>query len=202
MLSRRILLAGAALSVPAVATAQQPRPAPRPAAHPAPAHGARKPAEAPAPTGSPANTPLGPLDTAARWAVILDFNTGATLLDKDADAPMPPSSMTKLMTMYIVYSLLKSGRLQLTQELPVSERAWRMGGSKMFVQIGSQVKVEDLIRGMIVQSGNDACIVFAEAIAGSEEQFAEQMNQKARELGLSNTPISATRRAGRTPSSA
>ena len=184
MLSRRILLAGAALSVPAVATAQQPRPAPRPAAHPAPAHGARKPAEAPAPTGSPANTPLGPLDTAARWAVILDFNTGATLLDKDADAPMPPSSMTKLMTMYIVYSLLKSGRLQLTQELPVSERAWRMGGSKMFVQIGSQVKIEDLIRGVIVQSGNDACIVFAEAIAGSEEQFAEQMNQKARELGL------------------
>ena len=154
----------------------------RPAAHPA--HGPRRPAEAPAPTGSPANTPLGPLDTAARWAVILDFNTGATLLDKDADAAMPPSSMTKLMTMYIVYSLLKSGRLQLTQELPVSERAWRMGGSKMFVQIGSQVKVEDLIRGVIVQSGNDACIVFAEAIAGSEEQFAELMNQKARELGL------------------
>ena len=116
--------------------------------------------------------------------MILDFNTGATLLDKDADAAMPPSSMTKLMTMYIVYSLLKSGRLQLTQELPVSERAWRMGGSKMFVQIGSQVKVEDLIRGVIVQSGNDACIVFAEAIAGSEEQFAELMNQKARELGL------------------
>ncbi len=185
MLSRRILLAGAALGVPALAAAQQPRPAQHPAVHPAaPAHGARKPAEAAVPTGSPANTPLGPLDTAARWAVILDFNTGATLLDKDADAPMPPSSMTKLMTMYIVYSLLKSGRLQLTQELPVSERAWRMGGSKMFVQIGSQVKVEDLIRGVIVQSGNDACIVFAEAIAGSEEQFAEQMNQKARELGL------------------
>jgi D-alanyl-D-alanine carboxypeptidase (penicillin-binding protein 5/6) len=95
--------------------------------------------------------------------------------------------MTKLMTAYIVYGMLKSGRLKLDQELPVSERAWRMGGSKMFVQIGTQVKVEDLIRGMIVQSGNDACIVLAEGIAGSEEQFVELMNQKARELGLKNT---------------
>ncbi len=187
MLSRRLLLAGAALGVPCLGVtgpaAAEPRP-PHAGAHPPTGRGGRKPPDAAAPTGSPANTPLGPLDTAARWAVILDFTTGATLLDKDADVPMPPSSMTKLMTMYIVYGLLKSGRLKLDQELPVSERAWRMGGSKMFVQIGSQVKVEDLIRGVIVQSGNDACIVFAEAIAGSEEQFAEQMNQKARELGL------------------
>ena len=188
MLGRRILLTGAAfLGLPGLTAAQQAHPGPRSAGRPAPAHGPRKPTEPAAPTGSPATTPLGPLDTAARWAVILDFNTGATLLDKDADAPMPPSSMTKLMTMYIVYGLLKSGRLKLDQELPVSERAWRMGGSKMFVQIGSQVKVEDLIRGVIVQSGNDACIVFAEAIAGSEEQFAEQMNQKARELGLTQS---------------
>ena len=186
MLSRRLLLAGAAAGVPAIASAQT-RPAQHPAAHPATPRGGRKPAEVPVPTGSPANTPLGPLDTAAKWAVIVDYTTGATLLDKDADAPMPPSSMTKLMTMYIVYGLLKSGRLQLTQELPVSERAWRMGGSKMFVAIGSQVKVEDLIRGVIVQSGNDACIVFAEAIAGSEEQFADLMNQKAKEIGLTNT---------------
>ena len=97
---------------------------------------------------------------------------------------MPPSSMTKLMTVYIVYDRLKQGKLKLDDELPVTERAWRMGGSKMFVQIGSQVKVEDLIRGMIVQSGNDACIVLAEGIAGSEEQFAELMNQKGKELGL------------------
>jgi D-alanyl-D-alanine carboxypeptidase (penicillin-binding protein 5/6) len=197
MLNRRTLLAGAALSVPGLgvvgagmpgAAAELPHPpAARAAAHGAAAHGARKPAEPPAPPGSPANTPLGPLDTAAKWAVIIDFNTGATLLDKDADAPMPPSSMTKLMTMYIVYGMLKSGRLQLTQELPVSERAWRMTGSKMFVQIGAQVKVEDLVRGVIVQSGNDACIVFAEAVAGSEEQFAELMNQKARELGMTQT---------------
>jgi serine-type D-Ala-D-Ala carboxypeptidase (penicillin-binding protein 5/6) len=101
--------------------------------------------------------------------------------------PMVPSSMTKLMTAYIVYGMLKAGRLKLDQELPVSERAWRMQGSKMFVQVGTQVKVEDLIRGMIVQSGNDACIVLAEGIAGSEEQFVDLMNKKAKELGLTNS---------------
>jgi len=97
---------------------------------------------------------------------------------------MPPSSMTKLMTAYIIYGMLKSGRLTLTQELPVSERAWRMQGSKMFVPLGGSVTVEDLIRGVIVQSGNDACIVLAEAVAGSEEGFAELMNTRAKELGL------------------
>jgi D-alanyl-D-alanine carboxypeptidase (penicillin-binding protein 5/6) len=91
------------------------------------------------------------------------------------------------MTAYLVYGALKSGKLRLTDELPVSEKAWRMQGSKMFVQIGSNVKVEDLIRGMIVQSGNDACIVLAEGIAGSEEQFVELMNAKAKEIGLTNT---------------
>jgi D-alanyl-D-alanine carboxypeptidase (penicillin-binding protein 5/6) len=169
MLNRRTLLAGAALA-PAAAQAQHR--APR--AHPAP----------PAPTGTPATTSLGPIDTSAKWAIVLDFNSGATLLDKDGDGSMPPSSMTKLMTMYIVYGMLKSGRLSLTQELPVSERAWKMQGSKMFVPLGGQVKVEDLVRGVIVQSGNDACIVLAEAIAGSEEQFVDLMNQKAKELGL------------------
>jgi D-alanyl-D-alanine carboxypeptidase (penicillin-binding protein 5/6) len=194
MLSRRILLAGTAVALPALALAQTPpqtpaQPAPRPAQRPLQRNGQPRgrPPREPVPTGSPAATPIGPLDTAARWAVILDYTTGATLLDKEADAPMPPSSMAKLMTMYIVYSMLKSGRLQLTQELPVSERAWRMQGSKMFVGIGSQVKVEDLIRGVIVQSGNDACIVFAEALAGSEDQFADLMNQKAKELGLQHS---------------
>jgi len=117
----------------------------------------------------------------------MDYNTGATLLDKDGSAPMPPSSMTKLMTAYIVYGMLKSGRMSLGQELPVSERAWRMQGSKMFVPLNGSVKVEDLIRGVIVQSGNDACIVLAEAVAGSEEGFAELMNVKAKELGLTTS---------------
>jgi D-alanyl-D-alanine carboxypeptidase (penicillin-binding protein 5/6) len=135
----------------------------------------------------PAATPIGPVDTEARWAIITDFNTGATLLDKHADDEMTPSSMTKLMTAYIVYGKLKAGQLKLDQMLPVSEKAWRMGGSKMFVQIGTQVSVEDLIRGMIVDSGNDACIVLAEGIAGSEEQFVDLMNARARQLGLTHT---------------
>lgn len=173
MLNRRLLLAATALA-PATAYAQARRP-----------NGTlRRVPPSPPPTGNPATTPLGPLDTAAKWALIMDFNTGATLLEKEGDVPMPPSSMTKLMTAYIVYSMLKSGRLQLTQELPVSERAWKMQGSKMFVPVNGSVKVEDLIRGMIVQSGNDACIVLAEAIAGSEEGFVDLMNQKAKELGL------------------
>jgi serine-type D-Ala-D-Ala carboxypeptidase (penicillin-binding protein 5/6) len=182
VLSRRLLLASVALLAGPARAQQMPKrlPAVRPGSPKAP------PGEPATPT-TPAQTPVGPLDTAARWAVIVDYNTGATLLDKDADVAMPPSSMTKLMTAYIIYGLLKAGRLSLTQELPVSERAWRMGGSKMFVQIGTQVHVEDLIRGMIVQSGNDACIVLAEGVAGSEEQFVELMNQKAKELGLTNS---------------
>ena len=137
--------------------------------------------------GGAANTPLGPMDTTAQWAVILDFNTGATLLDKLADAEMPPSSMTKLMTAYIVYSKLKAGTLRLDQSFPVSEHAWRTQGSKMFVELGGQIKVEDLIRGMIIQSGNDACIVLAEGIAGSEEQFVEMMNAEAKTLGMQHS---------------
>ena len=119
--------------------------------------------------------------------LIEDYDTGATLMEKQADEEMPPSSMTKLMTMYLVYDQLKQGRLKLEDELPVSEKAWRMQGSKMFVPIGGTVKVEDLIRGVIVQSGNDAAIVLAEAIGGSEEQFVEKMNAKAKELGLTHS---------------
>jgi D-alanyl-D-alanine carboxypeptidase (penicillin-binding protein 5/6) len=140
-----------------------------------------------APAGSPGDTPLGPVDTVARWAYIQDFNTGATLLDKQADEEMPPSSMTKLMTIYLVYERLKQGRMKLEDELPVSEKAWRMGGSKMFVQVGNTVTVEDLVRGLIVDSGNDACIVLAEAIAGSEEQFVDLMNAKAAQFAMTHT---------------
>ena len=155
-----------------------------------PAYAQRHPragAKPPAPVGSPAVTPLGPLDSLARYALVMDFTTGSVMLDKEGGASMPPSSMTKLMTAYIVYGHLKSGRMSLTQELPVSERAWRMQGSKMFVPLNGSVRVEDLIRGVIIQSGNDACVVLAEAIAGSEEGFAELMNVKARELGLTNS---------------
>ncbi len=137
--------------------------------------------------GPPASTPLGPMDTPAQWAFIVDFNTGAELLDKQADAEMPPSSMTKLMTAYIVYAKLKAGTLRLDQMLPVSEKAWRTQGSKMFVELNGTIRVEDLVRGMIIQSGNDACIVLAEGIAGTEEQFVDMMNAEARKLGLTHS---------------
>ena len=193
MLTRRLaLLAPVALAPVALAAGRawaQPLALPKRQAAPRPAAAKPRPPghAAPLPAGSPADTPLGPVDTTARWAVIVDYATGATLLDKAADVEMPPSSMTKLMTIYIVYSRLADGRLKLTDTLPVSERAWRMGGSKMFVQLASTVAVEDLIRGMIVDSGNDACIVLAESISGSEEQFAELMNVTAKQLGLTHS---------------
>ena len=186
MLTRRLTLLASALaaSFPAFAQQRKPVPAHPPAPHPQAAR--PKPKDAP-PTGSPADSPLGPVDTGAKWAIALDFTTGATLLEKAADEEVPPSSMTKLMTIYLVYERLKQGRLKLDDQLTVSERAWKMAGSKMFVQVGTQVKVEDLIRGVIVQSGNDAAIVLAEALAGSEEQFAESMNAKAKVLGLKHS---------------
>jgi len=151
----------------------------------APAQQQRRPA--PRPEGTPIATAIGNVEVFARQALVVDFETGTTLLEKNADDRMPPSSMSKLMTMYVVFERLKQGRLQLDQMLPVSERAWRMGGSKMFVDVGQQVRVEDLIRGVIVQSGNDACIVLAEAIAGSEQQFAELLNETGRRIGLMNS---------------
>jgi D-alanyl-D-alanine carboxypeptidase (penicillin-binding protein 5/6) len=144
-------------------------------------------AAAPPPPTSPANTPLGPVDTLGRQVILMDADTGAVLMEKNPDERMPPSSMSKLMTMYVVFDLLQQGRLRMDQEFPVSERAWRMGGSKMFVGLGDNIKVEDLIRGVIIQSGNDACIVLAEGISGSETQFADLLNDYAKRLGLQNS---------------
>ncbi len=127
------------------------------------------------------------LETKAREALLIDLETGAPLLEKDADTPMPPASMSKIMTVFMVFERLKDGRLSLDDELPVSEKAWKMGGSKMFVRVNTKVRVEDLLRGVIVQSGNDACIVLAEGLAGTEEAFAEAMTQRAREIGLTNS---------------
>ncbi|MGF1594563.1 MAG: D-alanyl-D-alanine carboxypeptidase family protein [Kiloniellaceae bacterium] len=127
------------------------------------------------------------IETQAAQAFLLDVQTGAVLLDKNADQLMPPSSMSKMMTAYMVFERLKDGSLSLDDELPVSETAWRKGGSKMFVEVGSQIRVEDLLRGVIVQSGNDACIVLAEGLAGSEDAFAERMTVRAREMGLTQS---------------
>jgi D-alanyl-D-alanine carboxypeptidase (penicillin-binding protein 5/6) len=109
------------------------------------------------------------------------------LLDKAADERMPPASMSKIMTAYVVFDMLKQGRAKLDDELPVSERAWRLQGSKMFVPIGGRIKIDDLLKGVIIQSGNDACLVLAEGLAGSEEAFVELMNQKAKEIGLKDS---------------
>ena len=183
MASRRELIGGVFGALPLSLLAWQAFAQQRPA--PAPAQPQRRPA--PRQEGTPVATPVGNVDVLARQALVVDFETGATLLEKSADERMPPSSMSKLMTMYVVFDRLKQGSLQLDQMLPVSERAWRMGGSKMFVDIGQQVRVEDLIRGVIVQSGNDACIVLAEAISGSEQQFAELLNETGRRIGLTNS---------------
>jgi D-alanyl-D-alanine carboxypeptidase (penicillin-binding protein 5/6) len=126
-------------------------------------------------------------ETAAKAAIIIDFRTGTVLFEKNADERVPPASMSKLMTAYMVFDRLKSGRLRLDEEVVVSERAWKMGGSQMFIKVGDHVKVEDLIRGVIIQSGNDACVTLAEAIAGSEEEFVRQMNEKAQELSLTGS---------------
>ena len=126
-------------------------------------------------------------DTSAREAILIDVSTGTVLFEKNADEPMYPSSMTKLMTMYLVFEALAEGNLALDDTLPVSEEAWRMGGSKMFVEVDTRVAVEDLVRGVVVQSGNDATIVLAEGLAGSEPAFAEKMNTKADDLGMTSS---------------
>jgi len=129
------------------------------------------------------------LETPATHVYLLDTTTGAVLLDKKGSVPMAPASMSKLMTLFMVFERLQDGRLSLDDKFHVSEEAWRRGGAKtggstMFLEPGMRVRVEDLIRGIIVQSGNDACIVVAEALGGSEEAFAVEMTDRARALGL------------------
>ncbi len=128
---------------------------------------------------------VGP--TIAREAFVIDFDTGTVLMNKNGDNRMPTSSMSKTMTIYMAFDALKNGKLTLDTKLPVSEKAWRMQGSKMFVELGSAIAVEDLIRGIIIQSGNDATVVMAEGIAGTEEDFADLCNAKAKEIGMLNT---------------
>lgn len=132
-------------------------------------------------------SPAQAIDTGAKQAILIEFATDDILYNMAADDVMYPASMTKMMTVYMLFDRLKNGSLSLEDTFRVSERAWRKGGSKMFVRVNDRVKVEDLIRGIIVQSGNDATIVVAEGLAGSEAAFAEQMTEKARELGMSQT---------------
>ena len=124
---------------------------------------------------------------AGRAWLLLEYGSGQVLVEEKADERVEPASLTKLMTAYLTFSALRQKTLTLEQEVPVSEKAWRTGGSKMFIRVGTSVPVGELIKGMIVQSGNDACIALAEAIAGSEEGFVQMMNREAQRLGMKNT---------------
>lgn len=140
----------------------------------------------------PADASADPLNLAAPYGYILDSDTGIELYCKHCHEPIIPASMSKLMVYYLVFERIKDGRLSLDDEFTVSEHAWRTGGagtdgSTMFLELGSRVRVEDLLRGAIIQSGNDACIVLAEGIAGSEPAFAEEMTARAKEIGLQNS---------------
>lgn len=133
------------------------------------------------------------IETLAKQAIIVDYKTGTILLEKNADELMVPSSMSKLVTVYMAFGKLKEGSWKMDDQLPVSETAWKRhyksGGSLMFLPVGSSAKVGDLIRGVIIQSGNDACSVLAEALSGTEEAFAEDATRKARELGMTHTTM-------------
>lgn len=128
-----------------------------------------------------------PPEVAARSFLLLDVTSNQILAAKDIDSPVEPASLTKLMTAYLVFDALRAKKLALDQTLPVSERAWKTPGSRMFIDPSMQVPVEDLVKGMIVQSGNDATVALAEAVGGTYERFIELMNQQARALGMTNT---------------
>lgn len=138
-------------------------------------------------SGLSGTTALAQVDTTAKHAIMIDMTTDSIILEKDADVPMPPASMSKLMTIFMVFERLKSGKLSLNDRFLVSRKAWRKGGSKMFVMVNTRVSVEELLRGIIIQSGNDACVVIAEGISGSEDAFAMLMTRRAKEIGLANS---------------
>ena len=140
----------------------------------------------PIPNQPTVSVPRAP-SLAAKSYILMDYHSGAILAESNKDQQLEPASITKMMTAYVVFSEIKSGNLALSDLVTVSEKAWRTGGSKMFIEVGKKISVEDLIRGMIIQSGNDACVALAEHIAGSEEVFASLMNQHAAKIGMNNS---------------
>ncbi|PRB74519.1 D-alanyl-D-alanine carboxypeptidase family protein [Pseudomonas sp. MYb185] len=161
-----LLISSAVLLTPA-ALAQTPQPQPQ--------------AQASAPLMPP------PPTVAASSYLLIDANSGKVLVEHNSDEPLPPASLTKMMTSYIASMEILRGQLKEEDEVLVSEKAWRMGGSKMFIEVGNRVPLIDLLRGVIIQSGNDASVAVAEHIAGSEESFADLMNSHAKRLGMHNT---------------
>lgn len=143
---------------------------------------------APPPGTAMGDAPVpAPPELEAKGYLLVDFNTGATLAEARADERLEPASLTKIMTGYVIYRALAAGRVSLTDQVLISENAWKTGGSKMFVEVGKLVGMEDLLKGMIIQSGNDASVALAEHVAGSEQTFADLMNQEAKRLGMNSS---------------
>lgn len=130
--------------------------------------------------------PTPPVLAAKSW-LLVETASGQDLASQSPDERLEPASLTKLMTAYLSFAAIRQGTIKLDQTVPVSQKAWKTGGSRMFIQVGTEVKVEDLLKGMIVQSGNDACVALAEAIAGDEENFAQMMNREAQRLGMKSS---------------
>lgn len=135
---------------------------------------------------APRMIPSPPNLAASSW-LLIDANSGHVIVEHNADQTLPPASLTKMMTSYIAEEQIASGNISLDDEVLISEKAWRKGGSKMYIRVGTRVRLEDLLRGIIIQSGNDASIAVAEHIAGSEDAFADLMNKHAISLGMHNT---------------
>ena len=131
--------------------------------------------------------PARAFDTTASAAWVYDVQTGTVLMEKNADQPLPPASMSKLMTLNMLFEALHDGRVNMATTFPVSTKAWQMGGSRMFVEPADRPTVEELIHGIIINSGNDACVVVAEGLAGTEEAFARSMNERAKQLGMTQS---------------
>jgi len=131
-------------------------------------------------------TPPAP-NVAAKAYILQDFHTGKVLAENNADARLAPASLTKIMTVYVVFRELSSGHLHLDDVATISEKAWKTSGSRMFIELGNKVKIEDLLKGVIIQSGNDASVALAEHVAGNEATFADMMNQQAARLGMTNS---------------
>jgi D-alanyl-D-alanine carboxypeptidase (penicillin-binding protein 5/6) len=187
----------AASSVTAAASTAMPAPAALPTA---PTLGSPTASTAPKPTptlnkpiptlgSAKTSAPIIPVPPAinAKGYLLIDADSGYVIAQKDQDTQMPPASLTKLMTMYVASAAIKEGRIHLTDNVPISENAWRTGGSRMFVKVGTQVPMQDIINGIIVASGNDACVAMSEFVAGSESSFVDLMNKMAAQLGMKNT---------------
>jgi len=133
------------------------------------------------------------IDTTAKQAILIDFSSGEILFKKNEDHKISPASLTKIMTSIVAFDLIKKGQLKLDEKVTISTKAWRMskqGYSSMFIMPNDKITVENLLKGIIIASGNDACLALAEGIAGSEESFAIMMNEKAKDIGMKNTNFS------------